>query len=147
MTWFERQEEQLAQHMDSSEERIHHLNPVVDSMNKSLRNIGHFKITQYQTMRLPNQGDSGSAVVNSQGYIVGFVFAHVEIAALKIIIDPKGHVPDIPKIKERRQADGSVDVEGLVSANFVGKKFILVESAEMVMERWNKPGMELVMNY
>ena len=93
-----------------------------------------------------NPGDSGSAVVNSLGYIVGFVFAHVEIAALKIIIDPKSHMPDIPKIKERRQADGSVDVEGLVSVNLVGTKFILIESAEMVMERWHKPEMELVMN-
>ena len=92
------------------------------------------------------KGDSGSAVINSQGYVVGFVFAHVDIDALKIIVDPKRKVPDIPKIKERRQADGSVDIEGLVAEAFVGEKFVLIESAEMVMERWQETGVELVLN-
>ena len=92
------------------------------------------------------KGDSGSAVINSQGYVVGFVFAHVDIDALKIIVDPKRKVPDIPKIKERRQVDGSVDIEGLVAEAFVGEKFVLIESAEMVMERWQELGVQLVLN-
>jgi hypothetical protein len=67
------------------------------------------------------RGGSGSAVINSQGYIVGFGFAHVEIDVLKTLIDQNRNVLDIPMINKRWQVDGSVNIEGLVSGNFIGR--------------------------
>lgn len=80
-------------------------------------------------------GDSGSSVIDNEGNIVGFVFAGIEITDVKMIMDKRTRIPDIAKIIERRQGDGGVDVENVYTDVFHGERFILVESAEMVIER------------
>ena len=80
-------------------------------------------------------GDSGAAVINDDGKIVGFVFAGIKIDTVKIVFDRSTRTPDILKIKERREADGSVRLEDVYSEYISGRKFVLIESANMVFER------------
>ena len=80
-------------------------------------------------------GDSGSAVIDSDGCIVGIVMAHARINSVKIIVDKNSRVSQFGKIAERRKTDGSVDIDEMFGAYFEGERFILIESAEMVLER------------
>ena len=80
-------------------------------------------------------GNSGAAVINGHGKIVGFVFAAIKIDTMKIVLDRSTRTPDILKIKERREADGSVMLEDVYSEYISGRKFVLIESANMVLER------------
>ena len=100
---------------------------------------------QSQENAFAKQGDSGASVIDRNGKITGMVFAHVEIKDVRIIVDRKTRIPQITKIAERRQEDGSVDVEGLFCQFFQGEKFILIQSMEMIMKRWGLKG-DIVLN-
>ena len=80
-------------------------------------------------------GDSGAAVINNGGKIVGFVFAGIKINNVKFFFDRSTRTPDILKIKERREADRSVRLEDVYLEYISGRKFVLIESANMVLER------------
>ena len=80
-------------------------------------------------------GDSGAAVINDDGKIVSFVFAGINIDTIKVVFAKSSRIPDILKIKERRETDGSVRLEDVYTKYIRGQKFILIESANMMRER------------
>ena len=77
-------------------------------------------------------GDSGSSVISSDGQIVGVVYAKRAISKIRIVCDRKTRVPDLLGIKETRGQELGEDVYSVV---FLGERFILIESMEMVLER------------
>ena len=77
-------------------------------------------------------GDSGSSVISSDGQIVGVVYAKRAIREIRIVCDRKTKIPDLLRIKETRGQELDEDVYSVV---FLGQRFILIESMEMVLER------------
>jgi hypothetical protein len=80
------------------------------------------------------KGDSGAAVVASDGTVVGFVHCVIEIKDVQIVCLPGGDVPDILTIASRRDSAGDVTNRQWFSY-FNRRSFILIESAVMVKER------------
>jgi hypothetical protein len=84
--------------------------------------------------RFADKGDSGSAVISNEGELVGFVYGKRKIKNIKIICDKKTRIPDISRIRELRGSTNE-DIEDVYSRVFLGQIFVLIESAEMVLER------------
>jgi hypothetical protein len=82
--------------------------------------------------RFADTGDSGSSVISSDGQIVGVVYGKRTISKIRIVCDRKTRVPDLLRIKETREQELGEDVYSVV---FLGQRFILIESMEMVLER------------
>jgi hypothetical protein len=76
--------------------------------------------------------ECGSSVVPSDGQIVGVVYAKRDISKIRIVCYRKTRVPDLLRIKETRGQELGGDVYFVV---FLGQRFILIESMEMVLER------------
>ena len=81
------------------------------------------------------KGDSGAAVVASDGKVVGFVHCGIEIKDVQVVCLPGGDVPDILTIASRRDSAGDVDTNRQWFSYFNRRSFILIESAVMVKER------------
>ena len=83
-----------------------------------------------------DHGDSGSSVIDKDGVIRGVVFAQVRIKKLRIIIDPRSKIPDIATIADRRDEDGKVDVDDVVTTVHSRERcFVIVEDIEMILQR------------
>ena len=82
--------------------------------------------------RFADTGDSGASVVSSDGQIVGVVYATRAISKIRIVCDRKTGMSGLLRIKETRGQELDEDIYSVV---FLGKRFILIESMEMVLER------------
>jgi hypothetical protein len=81
------------------------------------------------------QGDSGSAVITNDGVVVGFVYAWTTINDVMLIMDHETGTLDIREFAKRRRSDGFVDIDHAYARTFDDTQFVLVESAEMIMQR------------
>jgi hypothetical protein len=81
------------------------------------------------------KGDSGAAVITTEGKIVRFVSAIVDVTDIDAIIDVQSKIPDSATIANRRRSDGTLDKDQLWWDWLESKSFILVECAEIVMIR------------
>jgi len=55
------------------------------------------------------EGDSGSAVINSEGKLVGLVMARCGFEDLEVIVHPRKAIPDLEGYRKARNVDGSFD--------------------------------------
>ncbi len=78
---------------------------------------------------------------------MGFIFGRVSVEDLQLILDPSSQIPDLQEINKRRNEDGTVDLNKIWFDTFVGEKFVLIESAKMVMERSRVDGRMEMGNY
>jgi hypothetical protein len=78
--------------------------------------------------RFGRKGDSGAAVINDKGGVVGLVFAALELTDVQLIAHPRTDKPDSKKTAEQREDDGGVDLNGMWTTTFTGTRFILVEA-------------------
>ena len=81
-----------------------------------------------------DKGDSGAAVISNEGELVGFIYGKRRIKDIKIICDKKARIPNISRIRELRGRKPE-DIEDVFSRVFLNQIFVLIESAEMVLER------------
>jgi hypothetical protein len=65
-----------------------------------------------------------------------YLFAGIAITSVHIITVPETRdTLDIETMATRLEDHGSLDLNGLLTTHFYGQRFILVESAEMVVQR------------
>ena len=81
------------------------------------------------------KGDSDSSVVDNEGRPVGFVFAQISIADISIIVDKNSQLVDIARIAKWSGNESTFNVKEVCSDAFRGQRFVLVQSARMVLER------------
>lgn len=100
--------------------------------------LTEFYVLEEKTSRhnkFARKGDSGSAVITTEGDFVGIVFAFIDVEEIAVVVDVESKVPDIMTIAHRHRSDGTVDDHNLWTDWFESESFILVECAEMVRER------------
>jgi hypothetical protein len=110
--------------------------PLQHGMNKSCSEYYVLDDHSMFSNMFADKGDSGAVVITDGGLVVGLVFAGIAITSVQIITLPGTRdTPDIKTTAVRREDDGSLDLNDLLLTQFYGKRFILVENAEMVVQR------------
>jgi hypothetical protein len=95
---------------------------------KSMREFYCLQEEKESSNEFAKKGDSGSAVITNEGVVVGFVNAWTAIDDVMLIMDHETGTLDIREFAKRRKSD-------LCARTFDGTQFVLVESAEMIMQR------------
>jgi hypothetical protein len=102
---------------------------------KSMREFYCLQEEKESSNGFAKKGDSGSAVITNEGVVVGFVYAWTAIDDVMLIMDHETGTLDIREFAKRRRSDGFVDIDDVYARTFDGTQFVLVESAEMIMQR------------
>jgi len=87
-------------------------------------------------------GDSGSALITNDGYVIGFVMATAAVYEIDVVLHPKTKIPDLIKMKSYRGKGGNLEFDHKVwFETFADLRVTLSTCTSVVEERAGIKGM------